>query len=167
MATDFLQIPMTALGVVLMDISGRRPLLMVTILRIVPNLWCCLEKKPIMKCRILQISAAGTCLGCFFVAMSFLSQVLKIRIHFSWFTHSFLVFVRITKVCHLQSLHKWIEFSPFLALMGVLVSNARLTLNSVVHFFLISIHRKSRSYGTISFLKTVMKKKQKREAETH
>ncbi|OAY42217.1 sugar transporter ERD6-like 5 [Manihot esculenta] len=66
-AMAVVQIPMTALGVVLMDISGRRPLLM--------------------------ISAAGTCLGCFFVAMSFLSQ----------------------------SLHKWIEFSPFLALMGVLM----------------------------------------------
>ncbi|KAJ9180190.1 hypothetical protein P3X46_008466 [Hevea brasiliensis] len=61
------QIPLTALGVVLMDISGRRPLLM--------------------------ISAAGTCLGCFLVALSFL----------------------------LQDLHKWMDFSPFLALIGVLI----------------------------------------------
>ncbi|OAY42216.1 sugar transporter ERD6-like 5 [Manihot esculenta] len=68
------QVPMTALGVVLMDISGRRPLLM--------------------------ISAAGTCLGCFLVALSFLSQ----------------------------DLHKWLEFSPFLALIGVLTYTGSFSL---------------------------------------
>ncbi|XP_050223707.1 sugar transporter ERD6-like 5 [Mercurialis annua] len=68
------QVPMQVLGVVLMDISGRRPLLM--------------------------ISAAGTCLGCFLVAMSFL----------------------------LQDLHKWIQFSPFLALAGVLIFTGSFSL---------------------------------------
>ncbi|KAL2345713.1 hypothetical protein Fmac_006998 [Flemingia macrophylla] len=61
------KIPMTTLGVLLMDKSGRRPLLLV--------------------------SAVGTCLGCFLAALSFV----------------------------LQDLHKWKEFSPVLALVGVLV----------------------------------------------
>ncbi|KAG6751662.1 hypothetical protein POTOM_043859 [Populus tomentosa] len=68
------QIPMTALGVVLMDISGRRPLLMV--------------------------SAAGTCLGCFLAALSFL----------------------------LQYLNKSVAVSPFLALFGVLIYTGSFSL---------------------------------------
>ncbi|XP_074373234.1 sugar transporter ERD6-like 5 [Apium graveolens] len=63
----FVQVPMTLLGVLLMDKLGRRPLLM--------------------------ISAAGTCLGCFFVGLSFL----------------------------LQDLQLWKEISPVLALFGVLI----------------------------------------------
>ncbi|AES82549.2 sugar transporter ERD6-like 5 isoform X2 [Medicago truncatula] len=66
------QIPMTALGVILMDKSGRRPLLL--------------------------ISASGTCLGCFLVSLSF----------------------------YLQDLHK--EFSPILALVGVLVYTGSFSL---------------------------------------
>ncbi|XP_048235772.1 sugar transporter ERD6-like 5 isoform X2 [Ricinus communis] len=68
------QVPMTALGVLLMDISGRRPLLLV--------------------------SAAGTCLGCLLAAMSFL----------------------------LQDLHTWMNFSPFLALTGVLIYTGSFSL---------------------------------------
>lgn len=68
------QIPMTALGVVLMDISGRRPLLMV--------------------------SAAGTCLGCFLAALSFL----------------------------LQDLNKLVSVTPFLALFGVLIYTGSFSL---------------------------------------
>ncbi|KAF9670009.1 hypothetical protein SADUNF_Sadunf13G0023800 [Salix dunnii] len=68
------QIPMTVLGVVLMDISGRRPLLMV--------------------------SAAGTCLGCFLAALSFL----------------------------LQDLNKLVSVTPFLALFGVLIYTGSFSL---------------------------------------
>ncbi|KAL8229390.1 hypothetical protein R6Q57_014290 [Mikania cordata] len=50
-ALVIVQIPFTVLGVLLMDVSGRRPLLMV--------------------------SAAGTCLGCLFLGISFLLQVFK------------------------------------------------------------------------------------------
>ncbi|KAL1811801.1 hypothetical protein ACET3Z_021866 [Daucus carota] len=70
----FVQVPMTLLGVLLMDISGRRPLLM--------------------------ISAAGTCLGCFFVGLSFL----------------------------LQDLQLWKEISPILALVGVLIFKGSFSL---------------------------------------
>ncbi|OMP02103.1 Sugar/inositol transporter [Corchorus olitorius] len=68
------QVPMTALGTLLMDKSGRRPLLLV--------------------------SAAGTCLGCFLVAMSFL----------------------------LQDLQQWKEATPILSLVGVLVFTGSFSL---------------------------------------
>ncbi|XP_041020797.1 sugar transporter ERD6-like 5 isoform X2 [Juglans microcarpa x Juglans regia] len=67
-------IPMTALGVVLMDKSGRRPLLLV--------------------------SAAGTCLGCFLVGLSFV----------------------------LQDLQEWTEITPISALVGVLVYTGSFSL---------------------------------------
>ncbi|KAF7138048.1 hypothetical protein RHSIM_Rhsim07G0178700 [Rhododendron simsii] len=68
------QVPMTLLGVLLMDKSGRRALLM--------------------------ISAAGTCLGCFLVGLSYL----------------------------LQDLQVWKDFSPFMALGGVLVFTGSFSL---------------------------------------
>ncbi|KAJ4842519.1 hypothetical protein Tsubulata_034657 [Turnera subulata] len=68
------QVPMTILGTVLMDISGRRPLLM--------------------------ISAAGTCLGCFLAALSFL----------------------------LQGLETLTDISPFFALSGVLIYTGSFSL---------------------------------------
>ncbi|KAI5658997.1 hypothetical protein M9H77_27790 [Catharanthus roseus] len=66
LAMVVIQVPMQVMGTLLMDKSGRRPLLM--------------------------ISAAGTCLGCFLVALSFL----------------------------LQGLEVW-KSSPFLAFLGVLI----------------------------------------------
>ncbi|PSS10164.1 Sugar transporter ERD6-like [Actinidia chinensis var. chinensis] len=68
------QVPMTMLGVLLMDRSGRRPLLM--------------------------ISAAGTCLGSFLSGLSFL----------------------------LQDLHVWKDFTPIMALSGVLVFSGSFSL---------------------------------------
>ncbi|KAK2419164.1 Major facilitator superfamily protein [Trifolium repens] len=73
-AMVIVQIPMTALGVILMDKSGRRPLLL--------------------------ISASGTCLGCVLASLSFF----------------------------LQDSHKWTEFSPILALVGVLVYTGSFSL---------------------------------------
>lgn len=66
LAMVVIQVPMQVIGTFLMDKSGRRPLLMV--------------------------SAAGTCLGCFLISLSFL----------------------------LQDLHVW-KSSPFLAFLGVLI----------------------------------------------
>ncbi|KAE8675355.1 Sugar transporter ERD6-like 16 [Hibiscus syriacus] len=68
------QVPMTALGVVLLDKSGRRLLLLV--------------------------SAAGTCLGCFLVGLSFF----------------------------LQDLQQWKEATPILSLGGVLVYTGSFSL---------------------------------------
>ncbi|KAM7511807.1 hypothetical protein LguiB_010682 [Lonicera macranthoides] len=73
-AMVIVQVPMTMLGVLLMDKSGRRMLLLV--------------------------SAAGTCLGCFLAGLSFL----------------------------LQDLQLWKEFSPSLALVGVLVFTGSFSL---------------------------------------
>ncbi|CAK9167481.1 unnamed protein product [Ilex paraguariensis] len=73
-AMVFVQVPVTLLGVLLMDKTGRRPLLMV--------------------------SAAGTCLGCFLIGLSFL----------------------------LQDLQLWKDFSPVLALGGVLVFTGSFSL---------------------------------------
>ncbi|TYG47102.1 hypothetical protein ES288_D11G311000v1 [Gossypium darwinii] len=68
------QVPMTTLGVLLLDKSGRRPLLLV--------------------------SAAGTCLGCCLVGLSFL----------------------------LQDLQQWKEVTPILSLVGVLVYTGSFSL---------------------------------------
>nr|GEX03717.1 sugar transporter ERD6-like 5 [Tanacetum cinerariifolium] len=73
-ALVIVQIPFTMLGVLLMDVSGRRPLLMV--------------------------SAAGTCVGCLFLGISFL----------------------------LQDLHVHKGLSPILALVGVLVFKGSFSL---------------------------------------
>ncbi|XP_047340411.1 sugar transporter ERD6-like 5 [Impatiens glandulifera] len=74
MAMVVVQVPMTLFGVLLMDKSGRKPLLMV--------------------------SAAGTCLGCLLVAVSFF----------------------------LQDIEVWKEFTPFMALIGILVFTGSFSL---------------------------------------
>lgn len=73
--TSVLQIPMTTVGVFLMDKAGRRPLLMV---RSVSGLIKGLKMNLLGYSKKLvdfQVSAAGTCLGCFLVGISFLSKV--------------------------------------------------------------------------------------------
>ncbi|KAL2905360.1 Sugar transporter ERD6-like 5, partial [Bienertia sinuspersici] len=57
-------VPMTVTGRVLMDRSGRRPLLMVS--------------GPQMKILIHKISTAGSCLGCFLTGLSFLFQIFSV-----------------------------------------------------------------------------------------
>jgi len=74
LAMVVVQVPMTLLGVLLMDKSGRRALLM--------------------------ISAAGTCLGCFLVGLSFL----------------------------LQDLQVWVDVTPVMALGGVLLFSGSFSL---------------------------------------
>lgn len=67
---------MTVVGTLLMDKSGRRPLLMVSDSKICArHLNCKYIDKPEVAYQI-QISAAGTCLGCFLTGLSFLLQVL-------------------------------------------------------------------------------------------
>nr|XP_043608007.1 sugar transporter ERD6-like 5 isoform X2 [Erigeron canadensis] len=73
-AMVIIQVPSTLLGVLLMDVSGRRPLLMV--------------------------SAAGTCLGCLLLGISFL----------------------------IQDLQQNIGISPILALVGILVFSGSFSL---------------------------------------
>ncbi|KAI7733703.1 hypothetical protein M8C21_020686 [Ambrosia artemisiifolia] len=99
-ALVIVQIPFTVLGVLLMDVSGRRPLLMV--------------------------SAAGTCLGCLFLGISFL----------------------------LQDLHEYKELSPILALVGVLVWNFALinfpccvSKKLLVYMFTLHVFKGSFSLG--------------------
>ncbi|KAG6406269.1 hypothetical protein SASPL_133869 [Salvia splendens] len=90
-AMAILQIPMTILGTLLIDKSGRRPLLLVTVHAASSmSLYLFISVK--MQSLILQVSAAGTCLGCFSIGLSFLLQDFKL----------------------------W-DFSPFLALGGVLI----------------------------------------------
>ncbi|PNY16326.1 sugar transporter ERD6-like 5-like protein, partial [Trifolium pratense] len=76
-ALVIVQIPMSALGVILMDKSGRIPLLL--------------------------ISASGTCLGCVLASLSFF----------------------------LQDSHKWMEFSPILALVGVFIGSFSLGMGGI------------------------------------
>ncbi|KAG6383057.1 hypothetical protein SASPL_157203 [Salvia splendens] len=81
---------MTILGTLLIDKSGRRPLLLVTVhaaSSMSLYLFISVKKHGLL----LQVSAAGTCLGCFSIGLSFLLQDFKL----------------------------W-DFSPFLALGGVL-----------------------------------------------
>ncbi|KAK7830735.1 sugar transporter erd6-like 5 [Quercus suber] len=72
-AMVIVQIPMMALGVILMDKSGRQPLLLVRRLR---NLYCVMElNEKNLNSTIFIGFAAGTCLGCLLVGLSFFLQV--------------------------------------------------------------------------------------------
>ncbi|XP_021898862.1 sugar transporter ERD6-like 5 isoform X2 [Carica papaya] len=99
-AMVIVQIPMTALGALLMDKSGRRPLLL--------------------------ISAAGTCFGCLLVALSFLLQVLASTESAHLLNHD-LMFLTIA-FYHVQDLRHWKEVTPFSALAGVLIYTGSFSL---------------------------------------
>ncbi|XP_035836943.1 sugar transporter ERD6-like 5 isoform X2 [Helianthus annuus] len=118
-AMVIVQVPFTLLGVLLMDISGRRPLLMVLAAswfhttRIYYYFTLKLnmlyrDAKPVvfavwrvqLYMNPKMVSAAGTCLGCFLTGISFLLQDLQVN---NW-------------------------FSPILALVGVLVFSGSFSL---------------------------------------
>ncbi|KAK3031611.1 hypothetical protein RJ639_035617 [Escallonia herrerae] len=85
-AMVIVQVPVTMLGVLLMDKLGRRPLLMVQRARY-----------PILMFASIR---SGTCLGCFLMGLSFL----------------------------LRDFEMWKEFSPIMALIGILVFTGSFSL---------------------------------------
>lgn len=103
-----------------MDKSGRRPLLMVNI-NYLKSFFINVKTIPItINCYygFLQVSAAGTCLGCFLVGSSFLLQVLHLK---NPYLTCVLVWVHfLIKRSSSQDLQLW-KSSPFLALVGILV----------------------------------------------
>ncbi|KAL9265176.1 Sugar transporter ERD6-like 5-like protein [Drosera capensis] len=89
------QVPMTALGTILTDRSGRRPLLLRFNYYTVQEFWLLrIAQQGANEVKILlQVSAAGTFLGCFLAGLSFL----------------------------LQDFDTWDKGTPFMALAGVLI----------------------------------------------
>lgn len=89
-AMAIVQVPMVGLGVLLMDKAGRRPLLMVTRWQRIDS-WNLAANNEFVISDVFaapfQISAAGTCVGCLLVGLSFLSKVWFFFSSWYWSPH--------------------------------------------------------------------------------